>query len=197
MPHDPEMADLFDELCEAGGWWHPQTCPEKCWHAFERLSPAERVLAVMTARIMADDFERENYTRGRARRKPQTKRPALHNWLKTRRFKDDAETLLQHPVWSVDVSEVAFLREEIATLRKKTAWLERELEIESDQRRRAIQGLGALSDLMTDSGLYNVSEPPTQSFLKPAASKKRSPGNNVIPFPEGKGFKNGVAGNDF
>jgi hypothetical protein len=159
MPHEPETVDLFDKLCEAGGWWHPQTCPEKCWQAFERLSRADQVLAVMAARIKAGDFERENYMRCRPRRKPQTKRPALHNWLKNRRFMDDAKTLLDHPVWAVDVSEVAFLREEVAALRKKTAWAEHERDIEMDQRRRAVQGLGALSDLIEDAGLCDLDKP--------------------------------------
>jgi len=202
MLHEPEFADLFDELFEAGGWWNPKTCREKCWRIFERLSLADRVLAVMAARMIAGGFESEDCRRGKQMHKPQTNRPALHNWLKNRRFDDEAETLLQHHVWATDVSEVPWLREQIASLKQQAARLEAELERERDQRCRAIKGLGALSDLMTDSGLYNVSEPPTQSFLKPVASKKRSLGNNVIPFPGGKGFKddvaeNGAARNDF
>ncbi len=181
MLHEPEFADLFDELFEAGGWWHPQTCRDKCWHVFERLSLADRVLAVMAARMTAGGFESENLKRGRPVHAPQTRWPALHNWLKARRFDDEAETLLKHHVWVTDVSEVPWLREQIASLKQQAARLEAELECERDQRRRAIQGLGALSDLMTDSGLYNFTEPPTR-MLKPAAKKKRSPDNNVIPF---------------
>jgi hypothetical protein len=87
--------DLFGELVEAADWWHPQFCIVKSRRAWERLSRADQVLALMSARMFSDELEQNNIRHERPAFTPRHNYPALQNWLKHRRFDDDAGELLR------------------------------------------------------------------------------------------------------